>query len=124
MSRLASKDYEVVGFTYSGSFPLDFLRSDERMEATGNGAGHIVITSPRGSLRVKPGALITRRPDGSLFSTSSPPSQDFGPEHQRDGSPWGDRAVASPPATPNSGTGDGSGVAGSNLDLATGQGRR
>jgi hypothetical protein len=62
--------YETVGFTYTPPFPLEFLRADEIVAQTGNGSGHCVISSPRGHVRLQPGDLITRRQDGSLFTTS------------------------------------------------------
>lgn len=68
----ATKTLEAVGFTYDGSFPADFLCSDEQLTFTGNDEGHCVIVSSRGHVRLKPGDLVTRRPDGALFTTSSP----------------------------------------------------
>jgi hypothetical protein len=70
MSTATHRRYTRVGFTYDGSFPLDFLECDEQVTPTGTGAGNCVITSPRGHVRLRPGQLITRRPDGSLFTTS------------------------------------------------------
>lgn len=64
----------AFGFTYTGStFPLAFLRHDERIAYTGDKSGsHGVIYSPRGVARFQAGDLITRRPDGTIFSTSAP----------------------------------------------------
>lgn len=71
MNTLAQPQYELVGFRYKDAFPADFLRSDEELAFTGNGSGHCVITSPRGHVRLRPGDFISRRQDGTLFTTSS-----------------------------------------------------
>ena len=69
----SSRDLKVTGFTFDGSFPPGFLRPDEQVAATGNGAGHCVVTSPRGSTRIKPGDLVSRSRDGSLSTSTQPP---------------------------------------------------
>ncbi len=85
----SSRQYTLVGFRYDGSFPLDFLRSDEAVAST-NGAGCCVITSPRGHVRLQPDDFIGHRPDGSLFTTSSN-------SHPRDGASIPREGIADAP---------------------------
>jgi hypothetical protein len=68
----ATKTFEAHGFIYKGATLDDFLWGDEEFTAT-NGFGHGVVRSPRGSVRLAPGDFISRRQDGSLFTTSSDP---------------------------------------------------
>ena len=99
------EEQALVGFRYDGSFPLDFLERDEQVAATGTGSG-CVITSPRGHVRLRPGDFISRRQDGSLFTTSSQ-SPHHGPRAE-------DPPASDPP--PSSGTGGGSRSSGSTPD--------
>jgi hypothetical protein len=96
--------YEAIGFIYKGATLDDFLWGDEEFTAT-NGFGHGVVRSPRGSVRLAPGDFISRRQDGSLFTTSS------------NSHPQGGASV------PRVGDADAPSC-GSLVDAATGEGRR
>jgi hypothetical protein len=61
----------LVGFRYAGTFPVDFLRSDEDFTYTGSGEKNCVVITPRGSVRLRPGDFISRLEDGTLYTTSS-----------------------------------------------------
>jgi transcriptional regulator with XRE-family HTH domain len=64
-----------LAMVYNGSFPLEFLTDDEHVAAAGDGSGRCVITSPTGATRLKPGDWVSRRSDGTLFSSSPKPPQ-------------------------------------------------
>ena len=52
---------------YAGSFPLAFLRPDERVAASGDGDGACVITRDDGhAMRVQLGETIVRWTDGTI----------------------------------------------------------
>lgn len=56
------------GTTYDGTFPLAFLKDNERVRSAGKDSNAIEILSPFGVHRVELGQTVIRTRDGHLVS--------------------------------------------------------